>query len=142
MDMDFVIEGLRIGMIGQCNHEKRKIWIPKELVTGGQKVFSEKYVPRGRDLVFEVQMWNVAPNYMFGMPNMFKVYDTDQDGYLTKKEVGEYFVNVEKQHSGPLVTKLVNLFMADDDTDGDNRVSFDEFKGPKWDTNASRRDEL
>lgn len=42
MDMDFVIEGLRIGMIGQCNHEKRKIWIPKELVTGGQKVFSGK----------------------------------------------------------------------------------------------------
>lgn len=32
--------------------------------------------------------------------------------------------------------------MSKDDTDGDNRVSFDEFKGPKWDTNASRRDEL
>lgn len=32
-------------------------------------------------------MWNVVPNYMAGMPNMFKVYDKDNDQYLTKKEV-------------------------------------------------------
>lgn len=48
---------------------------------------AEEYIPRGRDLVFEVTMWNVVPNYMIGMPNMFKVYDKDKDGYITKHEV-------------------------------------------------------
>ncbi|XP_071813195.1 peptidyl-prolyl cis-trans isomerase FKBP2-like [Apostichopus japonicus] len=142
MDMDFLLEGLRIGLTGQCNHEHRRIWVPKELVNGGRKVFSEEYIPRGRDLVFEVQMWNVVPNYMIGMPNMFKVYDTDKDGYLTKKEIGEYLVETDQYPSGPLITKLVNEFISKDDKDGDKRVSFEEFTGPKFDTDGSRHDEL
>ncbi|KAJ8037175.1 Peptidyl-prolyl cis-trans isomerase FKBP9 [Holothuria leucospilota] len=142
MDYDYLFLGLEIGLEGQCRHETRRIWIPKELVTGGQKIFSPEYIPRGRDLVFDIVLWNVAANYMIGMPNMFKVYDKDKDGYITKKEAGEYITETEKYPSGPLVTKLVNEFIERDDMDGDKRVSFDEFSGPKYDSDGTRHEEL
>ena len=51
-------------------------------------IFSaEGVVPRDQKLIFEVELMHITPNYAKGLPNMFKVYDTDKDEYLTVEEV-------------------------------------------------------
>lgn len=61
---------------------------------------------------------------------------------LSSRQIGEYLVETDQYPSGPLITKLVNEFISKDDKDGDKRVSFEEFTGPKFDTDGSRHDEL
>ena len=44
-------------------------------------------IPRGEDLIFEVELLGAVPNYQKGMGNMFKVMDHNMDGVIQREEV-------------------------------------------------------
>lgn len=54
----------------------------------------------------------------------FNAYDTDGNGKISKKELGDFF----RRQDSPLSTQQINELMADVDLNQDGQIDFKEFK--------------
>jgi len=57
---------------------------------------------------------------------MFKVHDKNADGYIDKKELRQFFEEMEDDEEG-VDNMMVNMMMAMLDTDEDGKLNFEEF---------------
>ncbi|XP_782646.1 peptidyl-prolyl cis-trans isomerase FKBP14 [Strongylocentrotus purpuratus] len=130
------IKGLELGILGMCKDEIRKVVVEPEMVKNGRHLFdpNDGKIPRGQKLIFEVELMQMGPNYIKGLPNMFKVYDTDKDNLLSHGEIKEYLIKDGTfGPDGPLVSKLAKEVIDKDDRDKDGSLTWKEFSGPKHD---------
>lgn len=82
-------------------------------------------VPLGASLRYEIEIISVLVVDSSGVPFrpcFFSLIDTDKSGDLDEVELARHFARINKP---------VPAHVMGEDTDGDGRISFDEFKGPK-----------
>jgi calcium-binding protein CML len=73
-----------------------------------------------------------------GMNNLFKAFDVDKDGFLSKDELKRawmMFMNAKEEVAEKNVTQL----MAKHDKDGDGKINFDEFVGGLFNISHGKR---
>merc|ERR1719186_104122 len=64
------------------------------------------------------------------MKQIFRMYDTDADGFISKKELLEYINSmgyVDEDDTPEDVNMMVNMLMAGSDEDRDGKLSYEEF---------------
>eukprot|EP00092_Neocalanus_flemingeri_P058426 GFUD01069619.1.p1 GENE.GFUD01069619.1~~GFUD01069619.1.p1 ORF type:complete len:239 (-),score=81.89 GFUD01069619.1:97-813(-) len=64
------------------------------------------------------------------MKSMFRLYDTDADGMISKKEILGFMKMmgmVDEDDSRADMRMIVNMFMAGSDEDGDGKLNYEEF---------------
>lgn len=130
------IKGLELGLLGMCVGDIRKITVEPEMIKNGRWIFDPKdgKIPRDQKLIFEVEMMSMGPNYIKGLPNMFRVYDTNKDEILSHDEIKQYLIDEGTfGPDGPLVSKLAKEVIDKDDRDKDGSLLWSEFSGPKHD---------
>ena len=116
-----------LAMDGLCEGEKVQITLPPSLGFDAPKarLARPSDVPVGATLQFEVEVVKVlfvSPDGHPYRPCFFSLIDTDGSGDLDELELARHFARV-KQQTPPHV--------MNEDLDGDGRISFDEFTGPK-----------
>ncbi|XP_041474433.1 peptidyl-prolyl cis-trans isomerase FKBP14-like [Lytechinus variegatus] len=130
------IKGLELGIIGMCKGEIRRVVVEPDMVKNGRNVFDPEdgVIPRGKKLIFEVEMMEMGPNYVKGLPNMFKVYDVNANGQLSHDELKVYLLKDGTfGPDGPLIDKLAQEVIDKDDRNKDGILTWKEFSGPKHD---------
>ncbi|XP_071797477.1 peptidyl-prolyl cis-trans isomerase FKBP7-like [Asterias amurensis] len=129
------IKGLELGIIGMCIAEKRRFTVPASLVRNGRDGFEGDLIPRGEDLIFEVELLGAVPNYQKGMGNMFKVMDLNKDGVIQREEMYDSIVGDESliPRGCELADELTDEQMTKQDYDKDGVIQWKEFHLPKWD---------
>jgi hypothetical protein len=124
-----VIEGLEIGLREICKGEKRKIVVPPEFGYGStaKRGANNEKIPESSTLHFDVECLDVSaekPRQLLYPDNMFIQVDTNGDNFISRDEMGSYFkIN---NINAPL-----DMAMKHDDKDGDGKISWEEFPGPK-----------
>jgi len=123
------VKGLDLALDGMCEGQKAVLTIPPELGFG--KV-AKPNVPAGSTLRYEVEVIKILQIGRDGKPirpNIFKLIDADRNGHLEREELHAHFERI----SQPVPPNVLN-----EDTDGDGKLSWDEFGGPK----GASKDEL
>jgi len=112
---------------GLCEGERVEITLPPSLGFDepGARVSRPEDVPEGSMLRFDVEIIKVLIIAADGHPYrpcFFSLMDTDDSGDLDELELARHFARVKQQ---------MPQHVMNEDTDGDGRISFDEFTGPK-----------
>ncbi|XP_055809518.1 uncharacterized protein LOC129879813 [Solanum dulcamara] len=131
-----VIRGWDKGLLDICEGEKRKLVIPPNLAYGDA---AHDKIPAKSTLIFEVECLKVedGPNPI----NVFKEIDSDQDGKLSRHEVGEFLKRqLSQAYSQPGAQQdmqdhgsMLDEVFKHEDKDNDGYITRDEFSGPKYD---------
>eukprot|EP00322_Chrysochromulina_rotalis_P012126 CAMPEP_0115855088 /NCGR_PEP_ID=MMETSP0287-20121206/14364_1 /TAXON_ID=412157 /ORGANISM="Chrysochromulina rotalis, Strain UIO044" /LENGTH=256 /DNA_ID=CAMNT_0003309235 /DNA_START=124 /DNA_END=894 /DNA_ORIENTATION=- len=116
-----------LAVTGLCEGEKVQITLPPSLGfdASNARLPRPSEVPSGATLRFDVEVIKVlfvAPDGHPYRPCFFSLIDADGSGDLDELELARHFARV-KQPMPPHVMQ--------EDSDGDGRISFDEFTGPK-----------
>lgn len=132
-----VILGWEKGLLNACVGEKLKLVIPPHLAYGDAP---QEAIPPKSTLVFEVEILKIedGPKPV----NVFKEIDADNDGKLTRKEVGDFLkkqLQQSQRHGDagsmddPEQAQMVDEIFMHEDKDKDNFITHEEFSGPKTD---------
>jgi Ca2+-binding EF-hand superfamily protein len=116
-----VIRGWEEGLLGLCKGAKVTLVIPPEMAYGSIGHFGDE-VPGGATLNYDVEVMKIRTGSL-EIPNFFAQIDLNADGFLDESEIAEFFEKVGK----PVPENLMEL----QDKDGDGKISWDEFIGPK-----------
>lgn len=126
-----IIEGFEKGIIGMCQGEKRTIVVAPHLGFGD---FESGDVPAGATLHFDVEIikkWNTdltqeqeEARHAMLQPNIFAKIDTNKDAFISVDEYAFYF-------QSKLTKEALAKYFKLEDADGDNKISWGEFTGPK-----------
>lgn len=123
------LKGLDLALEGMCEAQKAVLTIPPELGFGKE---AKPNVPAGSTLRYEVEIVKILKIGRDGKPirpNIFKLIDLDGSQHLERHELSAHFDRI----SQPLPPNVLN-----EDKDGDGKLSWDEFGGPK----GNSKDEL
>ena len=134
------VEGWTEAMTGMCVGEKRVAVIPPALGFGDAGL-PNVGIPAKSPLRFDIELIGMSDepsadeNAESPYPNIWREWDADKDNYVTREEVKAWFKKTkESANGGQLppagIDGLMKLFEKDD-KDGDGKLSFDEFSGPK-----------
>uniref|UniRef100_A0A7S1H5P0 peptidylprolyl isomerase n=1 Tax=Thalassionema nitzschioides TaxID=33649 RepID=A0A7S1H5P0_9STRA len=126
-----VIQGWDKGLIGLCKGAKATLIIPPDMGYGDQGAGDD--IPAGATLNFDVEVVGISDSAP-PPPNYFAMIDEDKDGKITKEEMTAFFT---KQGAPEIPEGL----WESEDKDGDGVVTWEEFNGPKGETDPSK-DEL
>jgi len=127
-----VIKGMDEGLVGLCLGAKANLVIPPEMGYGESGAGDA--IPGGATLNFDVEVVTISktappldPSDM-DQPSVFTEIDTNSDGKLDKDEVAAYFKGMGQD-------EVPQALWDDEDKDGDGTISWDEFSGPKGESN-------
>mmetsp|Transcript_25163 Transcript_25163/g.38414 ORF Transcript_25163/g.38414 Transcript_25163/m.38414 type:complete len:213 (+) Transcript_25163:143-781(+) len=115
-----VIRGWDEGIVGLCLGAKANLIIPPEMGYGANGAGPD--IPGGATLHFDVEVVFIGDS--LPEPNLFKDIDTDEDGKISKDEVGVYFKNMGQD-------EVPQELWEREDSDKDGFISWEEFSGPK-----------
>jgi FKBP-type peptidyl-prolyl cis-trans isomerase 2 len=130
---DEVVKGLEQGLKGICEGEKRTVIVPPALGYGdvAKRGANNKKIPGGSTLHFDIECLKVSDEKIEQKePNIFKRVDTNGDKHIDADEMQAWF----KLHD---IKASVSKALGEEDTDGDGKISWAEFGGPK-----GKKDEL
>lgn len=116
-----VILGWDRGLMGKCVGDKITLVIPPHM--GYKETGAHGVIPPNATLRFDIEITKVSDT-PGPRPNLFAQIDANKDGYLDHEEVEEYFLSVGAEGTPP------NLWSRED-KDGDEKISWEEFSGPK-----------
>jgi FKBP-type peptidyl-prolyl cis-trans isomerase len=126
-----IIEGFEKGVIGMCRGEKRTIIVEPNLAYGES---ASGDIPAGSILHFDVEILHKWDNDLsleqeearetLLAPNIFAKIDTNKDAFISKDEYLFYF-------QSKLTKDSLDEYFKMEDTDGDIKISWGEFTGPK-----------
>mgnify|MGYP006078934535 CR=1 FL=1 len=123
-----VIKGWDEGLLGICEGEKRTLVIPSDMGYGDNGAGAD--IPGGATLKFEVECVKVGTAAdRPPVPNIFSEIDANSDNELSEEEFAAWFM--EKRGEDQIPDGL----FASEDKDGDGKVSWEEFGGPKGEGN-------
>ena len=132
-----VILGWERGLVGVCVGEKRQLIVPPHLGYGDAK---HDQIPPKSTLVFDIEILKIEDGPV--PANVFKEIDTDSDGRLSRKEVGEFLrkqLSQGQQHGDtgspddPDRVQMIDEIFMHEDKDKDDYITHEEFSGPKHD---------
>ena len=123
-----VVKGWGLAMIGMCEGTKAVLTIPPTVGFDSPEGRPARPagVPVGATLRYEIEIIAVLLLDKEGVPFrpcFFTMIDTDLSGDLDPVELAVHFKRINKP---------VPPHVMVEDTDGDGRISYDEFNGPKW----------
>ena len=118
-----VIQGWDQGLLGLCKGAKATLIIPPEMGYGAAGAGG--VIPGGATLKFDVEVLGMSDDAP-PEPNIFEMIDTNNDNYCDEAEILAYFQSMGVEEVPP------ELF-AREDKDGDGKISWEEFSGPKGD---------
>lgn len=116
-----VIKGWDAGIIGLCKGAKATLTIPPQ--EGYGESGAGGAIPGGATLEFDVEVLDFG-NEGPAQPNLFKEIDTNGDGVLDEDEILAYF-------KGMGMDEVPEELWEHEDTNGDRKISWEEFSGPK-----------
>ena len=134
------IQGWTEAMTGMCVGEKRIAVIPPSLAFGDAGL-PNVGIPAKSYLRFDIELITMSDepsadgNAESPYPNIWREWDANKDKFVTKEEVKVWFQKTKESANGGQLPEagidgLMKLFDKDD-KDGDGKLSFDEFSGPK-----------
>ena len=120
------VKGFDLAMAGLCEGTKATITVPAALGFDepNAKAARPPEVPVGSALRYDVEIikiLRVAPDGVPYRPCFFSLIDADGSGDLDELELARHFTRVKQQ---------VPPHVMQEDTDGDGRISFDEYVCP------------
>lgn len=121
------LAGFNMGLEGLCEGTKAVITFPASLGFDDpqSKMVRPDGVPPGSSLQYHVEVirvLKVADDGVPFRPCFFSLIDTDDSEDLDELELARHFARIKQ----PVPPHVMN-----EDTDGDGRISFEEFTGPK-----------
>lgn len=126
-----VIKGWEEGIVGLCVGAKATVVIPPEMGYGASGAGAD--IPGGATLNFDIEVIGIKDGPP-APPNYFAQIDTNGDGFLDEAEIAAYFETMGQ----PVPAEL----WEHEDKNGDGKVSWDEFSGPKGTEAPSAKEEL
>jgi len=123
-----VVKGWDMALVGMCQGTHAVITIPPSLGFDHPDGFGPPRpggVPAGATLRYEVEIVSVLHVDEQGVPYrpcFFSLIDTDHSGYIDEVELAHHFARIKQ----PVPPHVMN-----EDKDGDGRISWEEFTGPK-----------
>mmetsp|Transcript_3760 Transcript_3760/g.4614 ORF Transcript_3760/g.4614 Transcript_3760/m.4614 type:complete len:215 (+) Transcript_3760:71-715(+) len=124
-----VIKGWDEGLQGLCKGAKATLVIPPDMGYGDAGAGGD--IPGGATLNFDVEVVDISDKAPAG-PNYFAMIDTDGNGELSKEEIDAYF---EK-----MGMPTPDALWEQEDANSDGVISWDEFSGPKGDSNPAKEE--
>lgn len=122
------VSGFDMALEGLCEGSTAVVIVPPELgfdEPGAKAPPRPAAVPVGATLRYELEVIKVLKVAEDGVPYrpcFFSLIDTDDSGDLDEAELAAHFARIGQQ---------MPTHVMSEDTDGDGRIGFDEFTGPK-----------
>lgn len=126
-----VIKGWDEGIIGLCKGAKATLIIPPDMGYGASG--AGDVIPGGATLKFDIEVVDIKDGPP-PPPNYFSMIDTDSNGFLDKAEIDAYFEKMGRA--------VPDGLWENEDKDGDGKISWDEFSGPKGTEPPSAKEDL
>lgn len=121
--MGEVFQGLDEGLVGLCKGAKATLTIPPELI------LPMPGVPEGATLEYDIEILTATDDEP-QLLNVFVELDVDKDNKLTEEECHYWFIH---HHQGE---QPGDVFKRED-ADGDGFITWEEFSGPKGESELS-----
>lgn len=115
------IKGWDIALEGMCEGQKATLVIPPELAYGDE---AQPNRPAHATLKYEIEVTSILTLGSDGKPirpNIFRLIDTDGSQKIDAEELDAHFIRIGQPRPQ----------RVPDDADGDGKISWDEFTGPK-----------